>query len=136
ARGETAAKGHFRVHKKVKAPEPVILSPKDRRCALDVVEPTAAGFLFAEGEGAYVFRDVSAKGADKAVGARRQVDVRSLRNGRREDEAAVVVGVLADEVNPARGFGMNGGFLAEQLLELAHQPTEPSSLFPTESSQL
>ena len=44
-------------------------------------------------------------GPDEVTLGRRELNDGELRNGGREDEAAVVVGVLADQVDPARAHG-------------------------------
>jgi hypothetical protein len=70
--------------------------------ALHVVDPAAAGLLVAEAVGRGVTRQRGAVGPDAAALAAPEPHVRALRQHRRQHEALVVVGVLADQVDTRR----------------------------------
>ena len=94
---------------------------------LDIVEPVAAATLGAEpilAERARV--DGGARDADAMVTARRELDGGALRNCRRQHEAAVVVGVLADEVDSSGRVGGDRRRTAEERREIVHGSRPPS----------
>jgi len=90
----------------MRASKPETGCPASRSTAvtpLDVVAPLAAPSLAAEAVAMLAVADAADHG--RAVIPHRQLDGRTERDRRRQHEAVVVVGVLADDVHAARRIG-------------------------------
>src|SRR5205823_13580938 len=100
ARREAAADRHTRVDHQI---EPADFWADAVRETLHVVEPAAPRPLLAETVLDDTTAELPARGTDAGVVAAPDGGGRSLRDRRREDQAPVVVGVLADQVHAAGG---------------------------------
>ncbi len=83
-------------------------APKQRRGALNIVQPSASGLLSPNLILEQLFRaDARANHTDPVIVAWPEQDARAVWDGAREDEPAVVVGMVPDQVYPAgraRGY--------------------------------
>jgi hypothetical protein len=122
AGGEPGADRHVGGDERVEAAERHAFRER-ARAALRVVEPVAGARLFAEAPAPRgAVRERRAGDAHAAVVPERQLDRGALRDGGRQHEAAVVVRVLADQVDAAGRRGDRLGRPAEQRDERRHYP--------------
>jgi hypothetical protein len=123
ARRHAAADGDRRDDPRVEALDLDAVAAQHVRHALDVVDPALAGLLVAQRVGGGIAAQRGAERADTATIAVAQPHVRPLRQHRRQDEAVVVVGVLADQVDPGRCVRLGVGRGTEGPHErLVHRP--------------
>ena len=117
---QAAAQRQFGVEEHIKAAKGMSLRSQDVRYALNEIEPAASGPFFSELEFDNSAAGIPARCAHAAVRPRRQLHMAALRNRRRQHKAAVVIGVLADEIDPARRVGGDNGIAMEECTKARH----------------
>ena len=131
ARGQAAADRHGGLDAHVNAAQVEPALPERHGHALHVVEPRVRHGLAPQQELLHAVRlvDVRAPHPHVGVRARHKLHARPLGNHGRQDEPAVVVGVLTDQVHSTWRLGREGRSRAEQVSKGLHvSPLSPNGL--------